>query len=291
MKKLSFIILGLLFLVPPGVSAENNIAVKALIAEGGARAVGMGDAFTAVGGEPFAAAYNPAGPYGIQRVTANLGYNTFWENTRMETGYISFRKSSVVVTTGIKFWAVDDLEWREGLTQDFVPGRAYDVSAKIGAAFELDEKTVLGFGVGLIYEKIREYYGSAFNFDIGFHYRITPSLMMGASVINFGSTISLRDESFDLPTSYRGGLAYNQKKWTLSGDVVQIDNDLHVHLGGEYRILDILAVRAGYRFGYDSYDLSAGFGFRKRNIRLDYAFMPYRENLNDSHLFNLTFEL
>jgi hypothetical protein len=290
MKSLS-IIIALMLLIPPVASPENNIAVKALIAEGGARAVAMGDAFAAVAGEPFSAAYNPAGPFGIKRVTVNLGYNTFWENTRLETGYISFQKRGVVVTTGIKYWAVDNLEWREGLTEGFVPGRAYDLSAKASAAFELDEKTVLGLGLGIIYEKIREYYGSAFNFDVGFHYRISSRFMLGASVINFGSTISLREEAFDLPTSYRGGLSYDHDHLTLAADVVQIDNDIHAQLGGEYRLFDVLSVRAGYRSGYDSYDFSAGIGFRKRNFRIDYAFLPYKENLNDSHIFNLTFEL
>ena len=45
--------------------------------------------------------------------------------------------------------------------------------------------------------------------------------------------------------------------------------------------------------GYDVKDFTAGATFHLARYRLavDYAFVPYKENLGTSHLFNLTFVL
>ena len=66
---------------------------------------------------------------------------------------------------------------------------------------------------------------------------------------------------------------------------------MHLHLGAEASVHEMFTVRAGYMANYDSKNISAGVSFNKRNIGVDYAFVPYTNDLGTSHLFNFTFSL
>jgi len=284
-----FLTLALLFCLSS--SAMSATGLKMLTVEAGARPAGMGGAFAAVGGDPYAAAYNPAATWGITQATASVGYNTHWENSHIENAFISFHKKSVVVTGGLLFAGVNDIEKRTAPTSDFIGFDAHDVSLKLGAAFELEENYYLGFGLGYMYEKIDTYTGGAFNFDVGLLVTPHPDINIGLAVLNFGSTVNLRNESFDLPTSYRGGVVYRYDAFRAAADVVNLDGTTHLHVGGEFEAYQGFLLRAGYRTGYDTKDFSAGAGFTKRNLRVDYAFLPYGGNLGNAHMINLTFQI
>ncbi len=285
------IILSVLFAMLAVSSSFGEVGLKLLTVEMGARPAGMGGAFTSVSGDPISAAYNPAATWGIKTVSGSFGYNTHWENTQLETGYLSLGKESIVFTAGVQYGGVSDIEGRQNPTADYYSFAAHDINLKLGAAFELDKKSYLGIAVGMMYEKIKENDGMAFNFDLGLLVEATPDIMVGLAVLNFGSTIKLVDEPYDLPTTYRGGASYTYGPSLTSADIVYLDSDIYFHLGEEFKLTDEFILRAGYRVGYDSRDFSAGFGFSKRNFRIDYSFMPYKNELNDSHLFNLTFSI
>lgn len=274
-----------------GTSAYALSGLTMMAVEAGARPVGMGGAFTAITADPYSAAYNPSATWGITALAGSFGYNTHWENTRIETGYLTFEKRSVTITAGIQFAAVDKLEGRTEATADYIEFSAHDVSLKLGAAFELEKNYILGFSLGWMYEKIDVYDGSAFNFDLGLLMQPHQDLNIGLAVLNFGSTMKIREESYDLPTSYRGGISYKFNRFISAVDLVSKHGDIHLHFGGEYNLDDRFFLRGGYRFGYDTKDFSAGVGFSKRNLRIDYAFLPHKGGLSDSHLFNLTFEI
>jgi len=290
MKKIFCLIIAISVLLISQVS-QAETGVKMLTAEAGARPVGMGGAFSSIGGDPYSAAYNPAARWGTQGLKGSIGYDTYWENTRIETGYIAFAKKNVVVSGGLHFAAVDNLEGRVGPTEDYIKFDAHDIMFKAGAAFELEENYIFGFSVGMIYEKIDNYDDAAFNFDLGLLMTPSEAVSIGMAVLNFGSTLQLRDESYDLPTSYRAGISYTFRQFTSAADVVNVDGETHLHLGEEFNFMNDFYIRAGYRAGYDTKDFSAGCGFSGRNLRIDYAFLPFKEGLSDSHLFNLTFEI
>jgi len=271
--------------------------LRLMTVESGARPVGMGGAFTSVIHDPYSFGYNPGAICGVQGLNGSFGHNTHWENVGLETGYLAFTKKDVTFATGLKFGHVDDLQGRNDSvpSSDYIPFDAQDVSLKMGVSYEFIDKLSLGFGLGYMFEKIETYRGSAFNFDLGLLYRARPNLNVGLAVLNIGSTVEVRDESFDIPTTIRAGASYTYEKLLAAGDLVMFDDDteegldMRGHLGGEYHITPEFSIRAGYRLGYESKSISAGFGFTKRNFRIDYAFLPYSNELDDSHLINLTF--
>ena len=279
------------------ISAQEGLALMKV--EAGARQAGMGAAGASVGGDPNAVFYNPAAAAGTERFALSFGHNAYWENIRIETGYfVGNLGKRTAIHGGIRYGAVDDLESRLLPTSE--PDAlfsAYDVSFKGGLSYEISEKLALGAALGWYIEKIDIYRGSAFNVDLGVLYRLSPKMNLGASVTNLGSSLSLAtsgkegSEDIDLPVTYRFGGSYRQDKYTGAIDAVIVDDEFHVNAGGEAGLHELFSVRAGYMIGYDTKNFTAGASFRRRNVVVDYAFVPYTDDLGTSHLFNLTFTL
>jgi hypothetical protein len=71
---------------------------------------------------------------------------------------------------------------------------------------------------------------------------------------------------------------YRSHKFTIAAEYLQVrDFSNKVHVGGEYWFQDQIALRGGYKFGYDEEGWTAGVGFRLDDIMgvkfgLDYSY-------------------
>lgn len=284
------------FLLSGNASAQDGLALMKI--EPGARAAGMGGAFVSINGDPMSSAYNPAGAVGSPEFSASFGHNEYWENVRLETGYFSARSSEkLFLHGGIRFATISDLQSRltptadpEGLFD------AHDVSFKGGVSYRLTDRVSAGAALGWMMEKIDAYRGSAFNFDLGVLAQATEAINLGASVSNIGSSFnlsysgSISSRDISLPTTYRFGGSYRYEKYLGALDVVVVDDKAHAHIGAEADLHEYLSLRAGYMTGYASKDFTAGASFHitRYNLDIDYAFVPYSNDLGSSHLINLT---
>jgi len=285
----SFLVLALI--TGASVSAGAVSGLKLLTIDPGARPAGMGGAFASVVADPYSAAYNPAAAYRIGPLAASVGYNSYWQNVSIESGYLAFEKKKITYMTGVQYAAVNDIQGRVAPTSDYLPFDAHDIAIKTGASFKIDKDMTFGFMLGWLFEKIEQYRGSAFSADLGLLATPLERLNVGLAVLNLGSKMKIREESYKLPTTFRAGASYQYKNFLPALDFVVQDDKLHAHIGGEYNITNGFFLRAGYRTGYDLTGFSAGAGFSKSNLRIDYAFVPNKNDFNDSHLINLTFQL
>lgn len=267
--------------------------------EAGARQAGMGGASVALPAEPNAAFYNPAAASGVDKFTASFGHNEYWENIRLETGYfMAGLTERISLHGGIRYAAVDDLESRAiPSTEPDALFSAYDISFKSGVTYEVNGQMAVGVAAGWFIEKIDIYRGSSFNIDLGALYQLRDDISLGASVTNLGSAMSLSlsgqegTEDISLPTTYRVGGSYQNDRYLGAVDAVIIDDEFHLNLGTEAKLHEYVALRAGYMVNYDTKNFTAGASFTRRNVTVDYAFVPYTDNLGTTHLFNLTFSL
>jgi len=94
-----------------------------------------------------------------------------------------------------------------------------------------------------------------------------------------------------MPSVYRAGISHRYRAYLGALDIVYLDDDIHAHVGAEAQVHDLFQVRAGYMFNYDTKNIAAGASFTKRNISVDYAFIPYTDNLGTSHQFSLSVKL
>jgi predicted porin len=281
-------------LMPLIICANSALALsglRLLAVEAGARPVGMGGAFASVASDPYSMAYNPAAAYKKGPLAVSAGYNSYWQNIKIQTAYLSFEKKAITYSVGFQYGAVSNLEGRTAPSSDYYPFDAHDISLKTGASFRIDKDLVFGFALGWIFEKIESYRGSVLSADLGILATPIEKLNLGISALNLGSKMSIRKEKYSIPKMFRVGLSYEFKEFLPVVDLVIQDDKTHLHAGGEYSYQNMFFLRGGYRTGYDLNDFSLGAGFSKRNLRVDYAFMPYKEGLNDSHLISLTFNL
>ncbi|MDZ4722793.1 MAG: PorV/PorQ family protein [candidate division Zixibacteria bacterium] len=277
--------------------AQDGLALMKV--ETAARPAGLGGAFVSLSGDPDGSMYNPALSVGISKFTASFGHNTYWEDIGLSSGHFSSPlNGKFFVHGGIRYASVGHLEARTSPT--VAPDAAfssYDASIKTGLSYAVTDKISAGFALGWFLEKIDIWRGTAFNVDFGIHARVNPSLAVGASATNLGSELTLTNAGqessrpISLPTTYRLGGSYTYTRYLGSLDIVSVDDDIHPHLGVEAQLNEMFSLRGGYMGNYDSKNLSAGVSFTKRNLTIDYAFVPYSDNLGSAHLFNLSFEL
>ncbi|MCK4830892.1 hypothetical protein KA005_85060 [bacterium] len=205
----------------------------------------------------------------------------------------------IFVHGGIRFATVDNLELRGDIPTENPDGYfdSHDISFKGGLSVKLTDRISAGLSAGWIFEKIESWRGSVFNFDLGFQAKAANNLNVGASITSIGSEFKLSKNTgndsrpISLPTAYRAGASYTYNKYLGALDLVYTDDKAHFHLGAEGDIHLLFQIRAGYMFNYDTKNLTAGASFTKRNLTIDYAFVPYKQDLGNSHMFNLSFSL
>ncbi|HSH00413.1 MAG TPA: PorV/PorQ family protein, partial [candidate division Zixibacteria bacterium] len=260
--------------------ADAASGVDLLKVENGARPTGMGGAFTAVAGDPLSQSYNPAATVGSSDFSAYFGHTAYWERINFETLALSFVKGEAQFNFSARLAEVSDLEARGPAPSDdpLYNFDARDIALKAGAAYPVTERLDLGLSAGWIIEKVDFLRGSSFNVDIGALYTQSPQLAFGASVTNLGGKLTLSETEIELPTTWRAGASYllAAASTLLSADVVYLDESAHAHFGAEYTGIDRLELRAGFQSGYDSKNITFGAGFRQKDLRVDYAFVPYK---------------
>ena len=286
-------------IVLAGSPLASDSGLSLLKNEQSARPTGLGGAGVALAGDPSFLPYNPAAATGLDKFTASFGHTTFWENVRFESGFFGTRLWPKIYLHGhLRFATVDNIEQRHTASSE---PEAYfansDLMGKIGLTYQVTDRLAAGFGVGWAFEKIEAWRGSKMNLDLGVIGRVYDSLSLGASVTGIGGDMTLlkdgavASDRIPLPTTWRFGGSYHYDRYLGVADVVTLDEETHFHFGAEAQIHEYFSLRAGYMTGWDSKHFSAGASFGMRNIRVDYAFLPFSNNLGTSHLFNLTFSL
>ncbi len=297
-SKYSFLIVTIWLLTVGGFAAADD-GLALMKVEHGARPAGMGAAFVSITDDPNGVLYNPASIVSLEGFAASFGHTSYWENVRLESGFFAKSLSRrVFLHGGIRFAVIDEIEQRIFPTEEpesFFD--AHDISFKSGVSYRVSSKISVGFAAGWFVEKIEAWRGSAFNADLGFLATPKDNINVGASVTNLGGDFHLSksgaegSREISLPITYTVGGSYRYDRYLGAADLVISDDKFHLHLGAEAALHQLFSLRSGYMINYDSKNFTAGASFTKRNISVDYAFVPYSNDLGTSHLFNLTVRL
>ncbi len=190
--------------------------------------------------------------------------------------------------------SVSDIQVRQipGTAQDVFT--AQDFAFGISAAYKINNMLQFGITGKFLYEKIFIDNSNGYALDLGGLYT-NGKISAGISVANIGSMNVLRNQATKLPTSIRFGASYLIPFEKINGGL-RIAADgykvldgglLHGNAGAEFVYKDFLSIRAGYQTGYDDRSLTTGIGLRYKAISLDYAFVPYKYSLGNSHTLTL----
>ncbi|MBU0509723.1 PorV/PorQ family protein [bacterium] len=264
----------------------------------GGRESALGGCGAALISGPTSATYNPAAVAFSPRSVA-LMHTRHFADTRAQFLGFTVRRGKFAISPHYWGTRVADVEYRTSASRD--PISTFDaVSSAVGAAvaYEINSRFAAGVTGRYLYQKIHVESSDGFAMDAGLLAReLVSGFTLGLSAQHMGQMSEFASERPALPTALRGGAAFERALHNVGSLLVVAeaqavkDNTPFFRGGIEYRAPDYVALRAGYVEGLDAQDVSFGLGFYVKHIRLDYAFIPYKENLGEGHRFSLALNL
>ncbi len=239
----------------------------------GARTIGLGGAYVGEAGDVSSVLWNPAGlstlvPDEVHFETARL-----FEDTAVHCiGFAvpgnrlpSFALTVVALRSG-DFQRTNELNDPLGSFSEGETAYLFSMSRS------LSPRLALGLNAKLVQQTVESFSANGFGFDVGGLYDVSPTLRVGASVMNLGGPhLTLRDAEEQYPIQLKGGFALHllNGRGLLSAEVDGSSGDgARFHGGSEYWVQPMLALRVGM----DDRQPGGGFSYRfASNYQLDYG--------------------
>ena len=248
--KTTYAIISLLWLITP-ICAKTELSFEsARPLYVGARALGMGNAFTAVADDASAGFWNPAGLIQWQGVKL-FGVNKFYNRADYRfdpkgIGY-SYRGYSL-------FWGNKIAIGVDSGVPDF---NYYSIARQLGP--------FTAAGLSLKFKRrhpsdVYQFFGYQTNYDIGLLFKLRPNLKFGCLAQNLeGYGI----QWLTLGTAYR----YTAYQFSIDIAFPTDRTTPEVYIGVEWKRFSILPIRLGFSNG----KLTVGIGVAWKGIHIDYA--------------------
>jgi hypothetical protein len=276
------------------VRADSTTGLAFLRIGVGARASGMGEAFTAVSDDASATFWNPAGLSLLDGTHVMFVNNSFIQDISQEFVAVATEIGTVKLGGAMNLVRLGTLEKRDeqgNLEGEFKP---FDLAASVSVAYPLrDWVDVGGTAKGVIEDIDTETaYGALFDAGVIVRPPVAwlTGLALGGVVQNLGKSMKFIEVPFDAPRTFRGGASYTRALESIRGRVgvacdlvFPRDDDTQVNVGFEYTYSDLISGRVGYRGRADTQGVTTGLGVRYRSFTVDYAYVPFSENLGNTH--------
>ena len=324
--KLTIISIGLLINISVGQDfAPVGTAIGQFLEIGtGARATGLGEAFTALSSGSEAVMWNPAGLADGGPRSVLFSYNQ-WPAEITFGGIVFAIKLGQIGTFAIhsKHLMTDDMEITT-INNPSGTGEFFGITnSSLGLTYSryLTDKVSIGVTGKIVQEKYWDYDYSTVALDLGTLYRTDfHGLRLGMAMLHFapevqfsGEYIDYSDpqsvdknetkkfETYSLPMTFRFGAAINvfendKHLLTLATDMVHPNNTTEQYnFGLEYSFAKLFFLRGGYKTSADEGGLAFGAGaninlLQSTNITLDYAYSDLGI-LKNSHRFTISLSI
>ncbi len=296
----------LLAVLAPGSHAESGSTTAGfLLVPVGGRAVAMGGAYTALAEDPYALHYNPAGLARSAQVLT-FAHNEYILDLSQEFVGYAHPLSVGVLGVAVNYFDYGDFDrttHAAGFAGVAAPtglssqGQfdASNLALSVGYARAMGDA---GFHVGgalkYIQQDIDNFSGQSVAADLGVYWRRADGpVSLGLSVLNIGDKLKTGRRADNLPLAIRFGGAWRiiPERLTVAADLLKVTGDdrLSGHVGGEYWIARMLALRAGYSSESDiGTGFTAGVGVRVDRFQVDYAFAD-EDELGNAHRISLNY--
>jgi len=238
-----------------------------------ARTLGLGSAFVATADDPLGILWNLAGLSSMNQNELRFENARLFEETSINAfGFAvpgSWLPSLGVTVLSLgsgDFQKTNELNDALGTFREGETAYLFTMSKAISPRF------ALGANLKLAQQTVEDFSGGGFGVDLGGNLALTPTLRVGASVMNLGGpSIQLRETSETWPTLMRGGLALSVfgGRGLVAAEVDQSAGlGARFHGGAEYWIQNGFALRVGVD---DSYG-TGGFSYRfAPQYQIDYG--------------------
>ncbi|MCY3766779.1 MAG: PorV/PorQ family protein [Gemmatimonadetes bacterium] len=279
-----------------GVKKVNISGMQFLKIGQGARAVAMGDAFTAVADDINAIFWNGSGLVHVERVAYQLNWTRFLLDTQLYSAAAVWNTRSArgevlgisVVSHNPKPSKETTIYQPNGTGQDVV---VHNISVGLLYAIKFTDKFSFSAKANYVQEKLYTVKTTGFTVDVGsFFYTGFRSLRIAMAFRNFGPDRKSGDRAYLLPLVYNIGVAaevYGEKGdpsyMTASVEsAFFVDFEQRWHFGAELWLQNALALRAGWKWNYDLESIAVGAGLKQtfggRTITADVAVSLLQKN-------------
>jgi len=280
------------------------------------RAAALGDAITADDqGSAVSMFYNPAG---LARMNSSIGVVFGLTQWIAEINYnavgVAFRPAGGLYGVfGLSILSVDYGDIQETIRYDnedgFLDYGTFSPSAMavgLGYARALTTQFSVGGNVKYVKEDLGKSVmrlndngnperenntQNTMAYDFGVLYRTGfRSMILAMSVRNFSGDITYAEESFELPLTFKIGVNMNVIDFTnmdqdMHSFVLSLDSERPrdynemIRVGGEYLLMNTLAIRGGYVIPTDEQGINFGLGVQRSfgtlGLHIDYAYTDF----------------
>jgi hypothetical protein len=293
---LTFVSIGPVF----SASGKGTRSGEFLLHGPNARAVALGNAYSAVADDSSATYWNPAGMIRLAGPAMNMTHNSYIDSSSADHLSFAFPLSAKsffgIAVQHISAGEIKEMDENAVEVGDFTPR---DVVFSGSYAYRLKP-----FAIGITGKFIRSTildsaYTGAIDVGILSAPLISNHWRSALVLTNLGGKLKYEAEAEDLPVEFKFGNSWKiTKGWLATCDLIfPKGRSVYSGVGTEYvfGVADFmdLSLRTGFfsrnkerSIGSDGYRFGAGIQFR--SFGLDYAFSPYGD-LGDSH--NVTFNI
>ncbi|OGS21679.1 MAG: hypothetical protein A2252_11785 [Elusimicrobia bacterium RIFOXYA2_FULL_39_19] len=260
-------------------------SVDTILSHGmGARPMGMGDAYTAVSDDVNGVLWNPAALSTIK--TPELG--TMLNQGLIDSkdyffGYVKPSKRSnnaygvsVTMLDGGNFEFNSPLRISKTLKAQSDTAVSWSYSTKYKSFKDWTLRYGLSFKF-LSTTLVEQYSSHCYAFDLGLLMQNKKNISFGMLFQNLGTPVQYLYRAEPIPknirlgVSYKGGDYFNSYVTSVEAVNPIVEGSVKIHMGVEYWYAKLIAVRFGYKTGYDLDSMAYGIGFNVKGYQFDYA--------------------
>ena len=282
--KTLIVIFGLILAGSLPASANSGAAFLKIGA--GARAAGMGGAYTAVADDATALYWNPAGIAGFQKKELAMTHSMHLENTAYDfLGFTMPLRNNWGAGLSVTRLSYGSIEGRGENRELTGSSSAADMAVGLSAGRRFGGFLKGGITVKYLSSEIAGITAKAVAADVGGIFTPAGSpFSFGVSVRNVGRGMKFSSQRDALPTAFSGGAVFRTGFGLgIAAEISRLIEDKKTlfSIGSEYGLLSRFSITAGYAkrdefgAGIGIKGFSGGFGMALSGWRLDYAFVPY----------------
>jgi len=289
-------------------SANGTTAADFLNLGVGARAIGMGGAYTAVADDATAMYWNPAGLSQVTSKTATFMNAPYIQDSSLDYGAYAQNLGALgAFGVSVDYFSAGSIAQTQNY-QNVGTFSPYDMAISLGYAYTFKDSGFLnGYSMGLAAKYIDSKILSAATaeaVDLGI---LSPDydilgrpLKLAFTVSNLGTDMNFGSLAEPLPLTIKTGGSYKiLENWLASLDLAfPRGGNPYFNVGTEYGIWKDAIWNFTGRAGYSSYTLNSidgftgpsfGVGLEYKEADVDYAFVPYG-GLGQAHRISLSFK-